>query len=146
MITLVKEYLREVGYDEDDKTHVQFRLLASLYISGHFCPTLGDVTKNEAVFLPKALLRISHRIVAIRGFYFSGKVRMDDITVQGDDEDWSFPKQNFISIWFAKPLAFLRVNLYLVSRGKSASRTKEKVKEAESVNDYCFIQYNEVLP
>lgn len=65
--------------------------------------------------------------------------------VQEDDKDRSFPKEKFISIWFVKALAFLSFNLDLVNSGTSAKRTMVKLKGAESVNEYCFIQYYDVL-
>lgn len=58
MITLVKDYLREIVHDEDELTQVRASLPASPYNSGHFSPTQADVAKNVDVFLQKALLRV----------------------------------------------------------------------------------------
>lgn len=80
------------------------------------------------------------------GFYSSENARTDDVIVQGNDEDRSFPRIEFISIQFAKALAFLRFNFNLVSSGTSGKRRREKLEESESMKEYYFIQYYDVLP
>lgn len=60
--------------------------------------------------------------------------------VQGDDEQRSFSKETFVSIRSANALSFFRISLDLPSSGASAKRTDDRLNEAESVNQYCFIQ------
>lgn len=115
-------------------------------ISGHFVTALADVTKNYAVFLTKASLRILKRIFGNARSYSSKIFWMTDIIVQGDDKDGSFAEEKLISIWFAEALAFSRFHLDAVRNGPSAKKTRKKLKQAESKKDYCFIQYYHVLP
>lgn len=114
MISFIRESLKENGCDEEETTHVRFRLPVSLYISAHLAPMHSKVTQHTKVFHLKSSLRIAQRIFAKVGFYTGDKGLMDNRKVQGDDEDEAFSYETFISRWFAKPLNFLRVNRNVV--------------------------------
>lgn len=133
MITLVKEHCREIRYDENKTTRVRLCLSSLLYISGQFSTKPAYITKNDALFLPKASLCAKWRTGAKVDFSFSENVRMDAVMVQGDEEDRSFFKKRLIFIWFAKAWEVLRFNLDLVNSRTSRKRTGEKVKETGSV-------------
>lgn len=92
MISVVNEYLREIGYDEVEATHVWLSSPASLYISGNFAQTLAVLTKNDAAILAEAWLCILQQIVVKAGFHSSEKGSRDDFIVHEDDEDGLFLK------------------------------------------------------
>lgn len=80
-------------------------------------------------------------MVAKIGFYTSDKVWMDDIMVQGDGEDKSLPQKNFVFVWFAKALELLGFKGNGGRIGSNVYRPGETMNEAESMIEYCFVQY-----
>lgn len=104
-----------------------------------------DVTQKGSISFSKDSLHISHRLVARIGSNDSDEIRLDDITVQSDDEDEDFPQEKFIFIRIRKALALVRFDGDDGIIRPNVNTTRETRIDVESVSEYIFVQYYKVL-
>lgn len=147
LVQLLLDQFEIMGTSCDDAQHLPICLPASAFVSGYVAPTLLDGHVGTSVFMPRTSFRQSQRVVAKARFYGS-KPRQDSVILESDTADDMFPTDQYFPVWFAKALAFVRINTTTDSSNERCSEHSLKGCDACASNlhrEFCFVQYYDVL-
>lgn len=101
---------------------------------------------NKTIFRGRPIFLFQQRMASKEVFYVLDKVRTDIITVQGNKKDSNYPHTNYVSVWFAKLRAFLKIKIKDLKR---AAHTISCDKEGNAKNsdiELLFVPHYQVFP
>lgn len=105
-IDLVDGELKTYGYNKK-ALNVPLYMSGSSFLFGHFPSTLENATSKKIIFVPHFLYLWLQQILEKKGFCGVGKIRLDDVIVEFDENDQRLQRSYYTSIWSARAIEFL---------------------------------------
>lgn len=143
---LLRKRISEAVTNGRSILHIPLEFPSSAYISEYTAPKLSNLQFESTVLVSRGAIRFSQRVVAKSNFYNAGKVRMDDIMIEGDEMLGDETLKTHFPVWFAKAKAFVRIPELGNSSLRSGLESSRQELLKPCSNEFCFVQFYDTVP
>lgn len=140
LILLVAEKLDKDEIDRKDSWQTLMELPASGLVAKYCMSDCLSPYANNSIFMKRSSFRPFQKVVAKPAFYGSKLWRHGYTMVERNEKYDEYPVEEFIIVFIANVLLFLR----FVKGMRSSDHENNERKPVEIVNQYCFVQFFEI--